>query len=64
MSRQDEVRSLLVQRIADFADNLFEYSDNEQAIYDELDRFLEFFCGALQAAERDGRNTVLYLSNN
>ena len=63
-SNDTEVRSLLIDHIAQFAENLFESSTDEQALHDELDRFLEFFCNALTAAERDGRRQALVTNLN
>ena len=60
----NDVRSLLVEHIAQFAENLFEAASDEQALHDELDRFLNFFCGALEAADRDGRRSALSSSLN
>lgn len=59
----NDVRNLLAEHITMFATNLLESSD-EQEVHDELDRFLEFLCGALEAADRDGRRSVLYTSVN
>lgn len=58
-----EVQSLLIEHIAQFAENLFGCKD-EKSLHDELDRFLKFFCNALDAAERDGRQQALVTNLN
>ena len=60
----DDIRYLLAEHITKFAENLFEAASDNRALHDELDRFLNFFCGALEAASRDGRSSVLSESLN
>jgi len=62
-SNDTEVRSLLIEHIAQFAENLLQ-STSEQSVHQELDRFLDFFCNALSAAERDGRRQALVTNLN
>ena len=59
-----KVRELLVEHIGQFAVNLFDAANDEAALHKELQRFLNFFCKALAAAERDGRSSVLTASVN
>ena len=60
----DNVRNMIIERIAQFARNLFDSSDDEQALRSEMDRFLEFFCVALEAARSDGRRSASDISLN
>lgn len=64
MSLSNEERNLIIDHITNFATNMFESANDEHGLTCELDRFLNFFCGALEAAHRDGRREALTTTLN
>ena len=65
MKLSNEEKDLIADHIASFSMRLLTSADcSEEEIHDELDNFYNFFCGALEAAKRDGRRETLVTTLN
>jgi len=62
MKLSSEEKSLIAYHIASFSMRLL--TSSEEEVHDELDNFYNFFCGALEAAKRDGRRKTLVTTLN
>lgn len=59
-------RDLVADHVADFAMRIVlqTFSPNEQQMHDELTRFHDFLCRAMEAAKRDARREALTTTTN
>jgi hypothetical protein len=65
MKLSNEEKNLIANHIADFSIRLLESADSsEEQIREDLNSFYDFFCGALEAAKRDGRREILVSTLN
>lgn len=65
MSLSSEEKNLIVDHVSAFAMKMIlSGGSSECEIHTELNNFFEFFCGALEAAKRDGRREALTTTTN
>jgi hypothetical protein len=61
----EEEKDLIADQISVFALRMVFSSElTEKEIHANMDDFYKFFCGALEAAKRDGRNEALITTLN